>query len=237
MTSSTKEEKSISHWGLQDLQQNAPTGLKYDKDKPRFDLIDAYATEELARVLTFGAKKYKAHNWREGIEFSRLIAAAKRHINAIEKGDDLDEETGLSHAAHAMCCMMFLTWMQRFRPDLDDRYKLPEKRPLSLNELLTRLRTADAAYKKTISFVSELTNHKPSPIKVGAHREGPIRNPNDVTIKTGDELVLFEKPGRWRVTEIMVEKLIYNLRSSQPNQNGVHEDVQVSINDILGVLI
>ena len=98
-------------------------GVKHDAGKPRHDLIDAEAMTELAKVLTFGAQKYEEENWRKGISFKRLIAAAERHIAEIKKCEDSDEETGLQHAAHAMCCMMFLSWMQRHRKDMDDRYR------------------------------------------------------------------------------------------------------------------
>lgn len=104
----------------------APTplggGVKHDDDKPRMDLLDSYAIEQLATVLGFGAKKYAAHNWRKGLGKSRLIAAALRHLFAHLKGEDLDPESGLSHAAHAMCCCMFLLGLSH-RTDLDDRYK------------------------------------------------------------------------------------------------------------------
>lgn len=98
-------------------------GMKFDQDKPRVDLIDPYAMEELAKVLTFGAQKYAAHNWRKGISFSRLIAAAFRHLMAIMRGEDHDPETGLPHAAHLMCCAMFLIWNLKHKPELDDRWK------------------------------------------------------------------------------------------------------------------
>lgn len=96
-------------------------GAKYDTDKPRMELLDSYAMEQLAKVLTFGAKKYAAHNWRKGISKSRLIAAALRHIFAYLGGVDKDEETGLSHIAHAMCCCMFILGLEH-RTDLDDRH-------------------------------------------------------------------------------------------------------------------
>lgn len=104
-------------------------GVKFDQDKPRMDLLDGYAIEELAKVLTFGAKKYAPHNWRKGIAFSRLLAASARHLFAIMRGENLDEETGLHHAAHLMCCAMFLVWTAKYKPDMDDRYgivPLPE---------------------------------------------------------------------------------------------------------------
>lgn len=102
----------------------ATGGVKYDGDKPRMDLLDPYAIEQLSHVLTFGAKKYDAHNWRKGIAKGRLIAAALRHLFAYLRGEDKDPETGLSHAAHAMCCCMFLIGLEH-RADLDDRWKEP----------------------------------------------------------------------------------------------------------------
>jgi hypothetical protein len=97
------------------------SGLKYDLGKPMMELIDADFELDLARVLTNGANKYDAENWRKGIAFKRLIGAAKRHINAIERGEDIDPEWNLLHTAHAACELMFLHWMIKNRPDLDDR--------------------------------------------------------------------------------------------------------------------
>lgn len=109
----------------------ARPGVKHDADKPRMDLIDPFAEEQLARVLTFGAKKYAPHNWRGGINQSRLIAAARRHLNAFAKGEDEDPETGLQHAAHLMCCAMFMVWTLKHRPGCDDRWRdtTPVDRP------------------------------------------------------------------------------------------------------------
>lgn len=98
-------------------------GRKYDDGKVMLDLIDPEYTLELGKVLTFGAKKYDPHNWRKGLRVSRLIAGAKRHLNAVERGEDRDPETGLSHLAHAGCCLMFLYWTLEHRKDMDDRYK------------------------------------------------------------------------------------------------------------------
>lgn len=99
------------------------SGEKHDVGKPGMHLLDRHALEEIARVLDFGAKKYAAHNWREGIAYSRLVAAALRHLHAFNDGEDADPESGLSHLAHLGCCVMFLLNMQKTRPDLDDRHK------------------------------------------------------------------------------------------------------------------
>lgn len=98
-------------------------GVKFDSGKPRMDLIDGEALEELARVLDFGARKYAENNWRKGIKLSRLLAASMRHLTAIIRGETYDQETGLQHAAHLMCCAMFLIWTIKHRQDLDDRWK------------------------------------------------------------------------------------------------------------------
>jgi hypothetical protein len=98
-------------------------GLKFDTGKPPMELLDAYAIEELVKVLDFGSKKYAAHNWRKGLTLTRLLGAALRHLFSYLRGEDVDPETGLSHAAHAMCCCMFILWTAKERPDLDDRWK------------------------------------------------------------------------------------------------------------------
>lgn len=99
------------------------TGLKYDDNKPRMDLLDPQALEGLASVLTFGARKYAAHNWRNGISNSRLVAAMLRHIFAIMRGEYVDPESGLPHVDHVGCCWMFLSNNMKNREDLNDLWK------------------------------------------------------------------------------------------------------------------
>jgi hypothetical protein len=98
-------------------------GTKYDQEKPRMDLLDADYLEGVANVLSFGARKYAAHNWRGGINYSRLIASLYRHLGAINRGEDIDPESGLPHVYHLGCNTMFLASMMKTRPDMDDRYK------------------------------------------------------------------------------------------------------------------
>ncbi len=82
------------------------------------------ALNQTAAVLKFGADKYHAHNWRDGFVWSRPLAAAMRHIMAFNDGEDKDPESGLSHLAHAACCIMFLLEFEKTHPELDDRYKV-----------------------------------------------------------------------------------------------------------------
>lgn len=98
-------------------------GMKFDEGKAPMDLLDYSALEQIAQVLAFGARKYEAHNWRKGISVSRNLAAALRHIMKYTAGEKIDPESGLSHLAHAGCCVMFALSAAISRPDLDDTYK------------------------------------------------------------------------------------------------------------------
>lgn len=98
-------------------------GNKFDSGKPPLSLIPRLAQEEEAMVLAFGGKKYEYWNWAKGMQWSRLIDAAQRHMLAYADGEDVDPESGLSHLAHARCCLGFLIDYRKEHPELDDRRK------------------------------------------------------------------------------------------------------------------
>lgn len=99
------------------------SALKFDQDKLPLHLLSTEALNQTAAVLKFGAQKYAEHNWRKGFTWSRPLSAALRHITAFNNGEDKDPESGLSHLAHAMCCIMFLLEFEKTHPELDDRWK------------------------------------------------------------------------------------------------------------------
>jgi hypothetical protein len=100
-----------------------PTGVKHDAEKPDMSLLSNTALVKVAEVMTFGKKKYSAHNWRGGFFWSRPLAAAARHLYAYIGGEDKDPETGLSHIAHCMCCLMMVLEFEETHTGLDDRFK------------------------------------------------------------------------------------------------------------------
>ena len=106
------------------MKKNKGSALRYDSNKMRMELISPIALEDLAAVLTFGATKYQDHNWRNGMKWSRVIGSLKRHLNSIEKGEDVDPESGMLHIGHLLCNAMFLSEYYRTQPELDDRYKV-----------------------------------------------------------------------------------------------------------------
>jgi hypothetical protein len=121
-----------------------PSGRKDDLGKPRMGLISDFALFQEALVMTFGAKKYAAHNWRGGIVWSRLIDAALRHIHAFNAGEDMDPETGLSHLAHARCCLAFILEYTQTHKELDDRFNFIEaSNDAKLREILAEVDSED----------------------------------------------------------------------------------------------
>lgn len=84
-------------------------GMKFDGAKPDYTLLPWEGVEEIVRVLDFGAKKYARDNWKQVDNGAvRYLAAAFRHLAAHNRGEVNDPESGLSHLAHAGCCVLFL---------------------------------------------------------------------------------------------------------------------------------
>lgn len=84
-------------------------GVKYDKDKPQWSLLPFKALREVVDVLTYGARKYAPDNWKKVPNAKqRYTDAGFRHFTAFASGEKLDPETGKSHLAHAMCCLLYL---------------------------------------------------------------------------------------------------------------------------------
>ena len=105
-------------------------GIKYDSAKPKMNLLPPKAVMEVAKVLTFGAEKYDAENWRKLEDLqNRYTAGALRHIFAHMDGEELDPETNLSHLAHAMCCLLF-----KLEIELEERLKEKESREADSTE-------------------------------------------------------------------------------------------------------
>lgn len=96
--------------------------VKHDQDKPRTDLLPPLALLEVAEVFGYGAKKYASYNYMLGMNYSRLIGAALRHLFAFIAGEDTDIETSKSHLAHCVCCILMLMENVRLHKDRDDRY-------------------------------------------------------------------------------------------------------------------
>lgn len=86
--------------------------IKNDQNKIQPSLIQPEFIEGMAKVLTLGAQKYSKDNWKKCEDKDRYKDALLRHVLAYLKGEEKDEESGLSHLHHAACNLMFLEFMK-----------------------------------------------------------------------------------------------------------------------------
>lgn len=98
-------------------------GLKFDKGKIDFSLLPSVALEEAAKAFMYGASKYGRFNYKKGLEVSRLIAAALRHIYAYSSGKNIDEESKISHLGHALANIMMIIDLTELNTLIDNRFK------------------------------------------------------------------------------------------------------------------
>lgn len=108
------------------------TGLKFDSNKPDFTMAPRSAIQAMTKVFNYGAKKYKRDNWRE-VEPERYVAALERHWDAYMCGELVDEESGITHLAHAMTNLAIL---------------------IELNHVPKRQQTYDEHLKKTTDILA-----------------------------------------------------------------------------------
>lgn len=90
-------------------------GRKDDAGKLRWSLLPLRAMKSVVEVLEYGARKYSEGGWKS-VSRQRYVEAAFRHVVAIAEGEKLDAESGLPHAAHAVCCMLFIIHFDGEKP-------------------------------------------------------------------------------------------------------------------------
>lgn len=135
-----------------EIRSTSSTGGQKGVKLARFDLIPAGPLKELAEHYGRGAKKYAEHQWRQGYEWSKSIAAIGRHMNDFERGFDYDvcsndpegcltvnaegdswegdpdtcwNHTGSHHMAAVAWHAFLLLEFKDVHPGHDDRYKTP----------------------------------------------------------------------------------------------------------------
>ena len=97
---------------IQGLGKDAPTvtnerGGKQSLLPYRFDLMDAQAMFELARVLYEGSQKHGEENWRN-ISIREHLNHLLAHVFAYMAGDESDD-----HLEHAFCRAMMAVALER----------------------------------------------------------------------------------------------------------------------------
>lgn len=90
--------------------------------KPDLSLIPPALKIHVAMAMKNGADKYGAFNWRDKkVRATVYIAAAMRHIDQYLDGEDVAEDSGVHHLAHAAACMGILLDAEGGGNLIDDR--------------------------------------------------------------------------------------------------------------------
>mgnify|MGYP003661557644 CR=1 FL=1 len=88
---------------------------KKDLGKRLWHLLPFDALRPVVDVFKHGADKYEPDNWKkQGVGTpKRYFDATMRHILAWADGEKDDPESGHSHLAHAICCLLIILWHER----------------------------------------------------------------------------------------------------------------------------
>nr|DAP61157.1 MAG TPA: hypothetical protein [Caudoviricetes sp.] len=95
------------------ITEDKDQSAKADKGKLELSLVNTELVKAVAEVRMYGTEKYgDSENWRK-VEPKRYVDALYRHLLAYIEGNEVDEESGLSHLSHMACNISFL---------LDEKY-------------------------------------------------------------------------------------------------------------------
>lgn len=120
-------------------QMGKPVAARFNEGKVRHDLIPPVALDEIAKVYTYGTKKYSDDNWWKAFRWRKdTYGCIQRHLNKWLRGEQRDDESGIHHLAHVCWNAIALQEFERNGIGQDDRvpYILdlmnPEERALKI---------------------------------------------------------------------------------------------------------
>lgn len=106
---------------LPGFKSNKPA-IKNDGAKPDLALVPLVAMEAAAKAFMVGEKKYGRYNYTNGMEASRLVAAALRHLFAWNEGEENDPADGQPHLGSVIACCAMLLRQQQLGTLKDNRH-------------------------------------------------------------------------------------------------------------------
>lgn len=114
-------------------------------------VVSQAVMQEVAVGILEGALKYGRHNYRViPIQYSIYYDATRRHLDDWWEGDDIDEDSGLSHVTKAIASLVVLR-------DAMIQNKVVDDRPP---------RTSQEHREKMQALVEELMDKYPEPARV-----------------------------------------------------------------------
>jgi hypothetical protein len=94
---------------------------RLDAGKPDgFWLLPWRPLTALAHVYSIGARKYSPRGWERGMEWSRILDPAMRHLGKWLAGERYDKVDGQHHLASVVWAMFALMEYEETHPELDN---------------------------------------------------------------------------------------------------------------------
>lgn len=121
-----------------EIRTVSATGGEKGRKNAELGSVDPLALLKLAEVSGFGARKYAAFNYLKGYDWSLSFNALQRHALAFWNGEDVDDESGLPHIAHAAWHALALVSFLERGLGTDDRFKQPAPPPSFLEDAQLR---------------------------------------------------------------------------------------------------
>lgn len=130
---------------------------RQDLDKLDWSLLPVEPLEEAIKVLMFGVQKYTKDNWRTPpfLTRDRITNSLKRHQAAIDKGEDIDLESGLRHSACLLVNAIFQNYYEvmglfnvnESQPDLNEKCECCFNYPTVESDAVVEPKYMDAYFR------------------------------------------------------------------------------------------
>jgi len=106
----------------EESQMGQKTAGRFNEGKIRYDLMAPWSLEQIAKVYTYGTRKYDDDNWWKGLKWKKdVFGCILRHAWKWFRGEKNDDESGLHHLAHVAWNCMTLMEYERNKIGIDDR--------------------------------------------------------------------------------------------------------------------
>lgn len=109
---------------VEEMNVDPETGGRKASKLSQIGFIDPQALMTLGEVAGMGTVKYDKYNYLKGFDWSLCYNAMQRHAQAAWGGEDLDQESGLPHFAHAAWHALALLSFYQRKIGNDDRLSM-----------------------------------------------------------------------------------------------------------------
>ncbi len=144
-------------------QMGQEVAARFSEGKVRHDLVPPWPLDEVAKVYTYGTKKYDDDNWRKGLAWKKnVIGPMLRHMWKWIRGEKIDKESNCHHLAMVVWQCFCLMEYERNSIGQDDRnpydLNLMNKKEQKRRIVMWKKFASDNTLKNYNGLLKEKTN-------------------------------------------------------------------------------